>query len=39
MPANIVIYVMNASKPENGFMPMFLTSSETEMHIWKYDCE
>ena len=26
----------NAALPENSATPMFRTSCETEMHIWKY---
>ena len=35
MPANAAMPA-NTAMPENTAMPMFLTSYETEMHIWKY---
>ena len=38
MPANAAM-LANAALPANTAMPMFLTSCETEMHIWKYGCE
>ena len=38
MPANTAVPV-NAAMPTNTSLPMFRTSCETEMQIWKYSCE
>ena len=40
MPASTAMSV-NAAMPTDTAMPVYLTSCETEMHIWKYgesDC-